>query len=167
MAALEEHPFLGRLLKQNPDQFFKVLEQGPQMEAQTEHYWTNVGGGYLRSLQAQASKIFGPELDPFARRAIETGFIDWIENDPEAKRRYLATDPTLVEDYWKQYESRVLDPVRRKATVPAVERGERIRRLPSSGPSTQALGKGPPAKPKTEEELHDAAWNALEEIRRA
>lgn len=139
----------------------KLLDAMPNVQAQQDYYWQSVGGQFLRSLQEQATNIYGKDLSPMARRQFELGFIDWVENDPQARQRYLAQDTTLVADFWTQYRSHVLDPVRRAAAANLADQSQRLRRIPQPGTATPPPGQRP-AKPKTEEELHDAAFAALQ-----
>lgn len=148
-------------LADKADALQKLLESMPNVQAQQDYYWQSVGGQFLRSLQEQATSIYGDKLSPMARRQFELGFIDWVENDPRARQRYLAQDTSLVADFWTQYRSHVLDPVRRVAAANLAEQGQRLRRIPQTGPSGPPPGQRP-VKPKTEEDLHEAAFAALQ-----
>jgi len=137
-----------------------LLQQAPSMSAQTEHYWTQVGSDFLRSLDGQITSVYGDKISPAARGFFQTAFINWVESDAQVQRRYLQRDPNLVTDFWTTMRSHVLDPVRRSAAVTLEQRGKQMARLPQSGPTTPPPTRGP-AKPKTEDELHDAAFAAL------
>lgn len=158
-------PNLARFEEMNPDQLRSVLESQPQQQQQWEQYWTNVGQNSLRTLQTKITEVYGEKLDPVARGVFESAFISWVERDPQARERYLSQDPQLVEDFWKRTTAAVLDPVRRSASAQVAQRVDRAQRLPSVPRSTNAIGAPRPPKPKTEEDLHDAAWNALTQAR--
>jgi hypothetical protein len=143
------------------DQVQQLLQVAPQLQAQGEHYWSAVGNGQLRQIRESMDKLYGGQPDAKARRWAETAFIDWVENDPTAKQRYIQQDPNLASDFMKSFEAVFLDPIRRKAVVVEEQRGARRAALPRPGPRSAALGQGPPAQPKTEDERHDAAWAAL------
>lgn len=70
----------------------------------------------------------------------------------------------LVRDYWQEINQHMLDPIRRKSVVSAQTRADRLSRVPSAGPSQGVVGK-PAAKPKTEDDLHDLAWERLQQER--
>lgn len=143
------------------EQVQKLLQVAPQLQAQGEHYWGAVGNGQLRQITESMTKLYGGPPEGKALRWAQTAFIDWVENDPAANQRYIAQDPSLASDFMKAFEASFLDPIRRKAVVVEEQRGTRRAALPRPGPRTAAMGQGPPAKPKTEDELHDAAFAAL------
>jgi hypothetical protein len=153
-------PELQWLTKLDQEQISQVLQLAPQLQAQGEHYWGAVGNGALRQIRESMEKLYGGQPDAKARRWAETAFIDWVENDPQARQRYIAQDPSLASDFIKSFEAVFLDPIRRKAAVVEEQRGTRRAALPRPGPRTSALG-SQTEKPKTEDERHEAAWAAL------
>lgn len=155
-------PAAEKLFSMQPEKLEQLLQQGPQFQAQTEHYWTTVGGNYLRQLGESMQKVYGGTPDAKARRWVENAFIDWVQHDPQATTRYLQQDPALVADFWQSVESLMLEPVRRSAIANEQRRADRRSRLPVPGQGTQALGKGPANKPKDEDELHERAFEAFE-----
>lgn len=158
-------PNLAKLNDFDPEQLSGLLQQAPQQQQQWEQYWTNVGQNTLRTLQSKITEIYGDKTDPVTRSVFESAFISWVERDPQARERYLSQDPSLVEDFWKRTNAAVLDPVRKSAAAQVSQRVDRIGRLPSAAKSNTALPAQKPPKPKTEEDLHDAAWNALSSAR--
>jgi len=154
-------PNLARFEEMNPDQLRGLLEAAPQHQQQWEQYWTNVGQNSLRTLQSKITEVYGEKVDPVTRGVFESAFIAFVERDPEARQRYLSQDPQLVEDFWKKTTAAVLDPVRRNASAQVAQRVDRAQRLPSVPRSTNAIGTPRPPKPKTEEDMHEAAWNAM------
>ncbi len=143
------------------DRVAELLDQAPHLNAQAEHYWSTFGAHMLRSLDERVRQAYGGAPDAKARRWIEVGFIDWVENDPTARQRYLAQDPSLVSDYWTFIDGTVLAPARRSALATEQQRATKRAALPSAGPRTQPVGTPPPT-PKDEDELHAAAWAALQ-----
>jgi hypothetical protein len=154
-------PNLAQLDELNPQQLRGLLDVAPQQQQQWEQYWSNVGQNTLRSLGAKISEAYGEKTDPVTRGIFESAFISWVERDPEARDRYLSQDPSLVDDFWKKATAAVLDPVRKNAAAQVAQRVERVQRLPGVPRSTTAVGAPRPPKPKTEDDLHDAAWNAM------
>jgi hypothetical protein len=159
-------PAAEKLFGLQPEKLEQLLGAAPHWQAQTEHYWTNVGQNTLRQLEQSMHTVYGGPPDAKARRWFESAFIDWVNNDPEAQNRYITQDPTLVADFWKQAETLMLDPIRRSAIAAEQRKADRRSRLPSPGVGTQALGKGPAAKPKDEDELHERAFEAFEAANR-
>lgn len=139
----------------------EILQTQPAQQQQWEQYWTNVGQNSLRNLQAKITEVYGEKTDPTTRGVFEAAFISWVERDPEARERYLSQDPSLIDDFWKRTTAAVLDPVRKNAAAQIAQRVGRVERLPSAAKSNTALPGAKPQKPKTEEELHDAAWDAM------
>lgn len=154
-------PTLAKLNDFDVAKLEEILQSQPAQQQQWEQYWTNVGQNSLRSLQAKITEVYGEKTDPTTRGVFEAAFISWVERDPEAKERYLSQDPSLIDDFWKRTTAAVLDPVRKNAAAQIAQRVDRVNRLPSAAKSNTALPGAKPAKPKTEEELHDAAWDAM------
>ena len=158
-------PNLARLNDIDLERLNAVLDTQPQQQQQWEQYWTNVGQNALRTLQSKVSEVYGDKVDAMTRSVFESAFISWVERDPEARERYLSQDPSLVEDYWKRMAAHVLDPVRKNAAAQVAQRVGRVERLPTAARSNTALPAQKPPKPKTEDELHAAAWDALNSAR--
>jgi hypothetical protein len=159
-------PQLKDLLDLDTRELKEMLSQRPQVEAHTQHYWTVVGAGALRQIRGGLEKLYGGKPDPFVQEGVETTFANWLKNDPEAFQRYIQQDPDLVPGFLKRYESLALDPIRRQALVSEQQRAQRRANLPPSGPRTSQLGAGQKKeKPKTEDELHEQAWEALTQQR--
>lgn len=160
-------PWAEKLSKLPIDQLEQVLQAVPNLQGGQEAYWNGVGASMMRSLSAKLTDIYGKDLHPSVAQQYQQGFISWCENDPENRRRYMAADPTLVDDYWSLVDTNILGPVRRKATAPVERRMEAVSRLPRVGPSTNVPPGQRPPKPKNEDELHDQAWQAIQAARGA
>ena len=155
-------PQAQKLFGLQPEHLEALIGAAPGFQAQTEHYWTTVGHNYLRQLEQSMQKVYGGQPDVKARRWIESAFIDWVQNDDQARNRYINQDPNLVAEFWQSVESLMLEPVRRSAIAGEQRRSDRRARLPIPGAGTQALGKGPAPKPKDEDQLHERAFEAFE-----
>jgi hypothetical protein len=159
-------PQLKDLLDLDAKELKDMLSQRPQVEAHTQHYWTVVGAGALRQIRGGLEKLYGGKPDQFVQEGVETHFANWLKSDPEAFQRYIQQDPDLVPAFLKRYETQALDPIRRQALVSEQQRAQRRANLPPSGPRTSQLGAGQKKeKPKTEDELHEQAWEALTQQR--
>jgi hypothetical protein len=155
-------PNLAKLNELNVDQLSQVLNTAPQQQQQWEQYWQNIGQNTLRGLQSKITEVYGEKVDPVTRGVFESAFISYVERDPDARERYLSQDPSLVEDFWKRATAAVIDPVRKSAAAQVAQRVQRVERLPSAQRSNTAIPGQKPPKPKTEDEMHDAAWNAMQ-----
>jgi hypothetical protein len=150
-------------LDANPDLIDRLqdtVKVVPQFQSQMDQQWQAAGASALRMLSAKGGELYGGDMNPSVQRAHELAFIDRIERDPELRQRYLQGDhDALVREYWQEMTTHMYDPIRRRAAVTNQQRAVRVARVPSSGPASQALGKGAP-KPKTEEDVHEAAAQA-------
>jgi len=127
-----------------------------------EQFFNNLGAQAVRTLDGAINATFkGTQVPDGVRRGFHVAFIDYLDQVPDARQRYMQGDMSIASEWWAQWQKQLLDPYRRSATVQTRESAQRIARLPKAGPSSQTLGAGGPAKPKTEDELHDAAFEAL------
>jgi hypothetical protein len=159
---------LFELLEQKPDllkQLQETVDMAPQFKHESAQRWTAHGASALRLMHSEGAKVVGAPLTLPAQRWHEAAFIAYLESDPDKGQRYMDGDlEALVREYWQEVNTSMLDPVRRRSVVSAQTRADRISRVPSSGPGGAPLGKGA-AKPKTEDDLHEAAWDRLVEQR--
>lgn len=159
-------PALKWLEKLDPSAVDRVMnEVAPQSQALEKLYWQRNANTHLREVESLVRTEYGDKVDPKAVRRFQAGFIDWIESDPDARERYLDGDPSLVKDYWAETTGLIVEPIRSKVSSEAVSRAERVNRLPvmpKRGGPIGAPRRGE-KKPKTEDELHDQAWDALVE----
>jgi|PlaIllAssembly_1097288.scaffolds.fasta_scaffold03983_2 hypothetical protein len=161
---LEVVPELKQMLELagRADELRSAAEMVPtvrQMEAQV---YDNLGAQAVRTLDTAINATFkGIQLENEDRRAFHVAFIDYLDNVPQARQRYMSGDMSIATEWWANRQKRMFDPFRRQATVNPRESAQRVSRLPKAGPGTQTLGQGGPGKPKTEDELHEAAFDAL------
>lgn len=161
-------PSLRRLERLDPDKFDQLFEMvnndvAPRSQSLEKLYWQRNANTHLREINTMAREVYGEKVDPRAVRRFQAGFIDWIETDEDARERYLDGDPTLVKDYWTETTGLIIDPIRSKASDEAISRAERVSRLPKFPQRGGPVGapRRNEKKPKTEDELHDQAWDAL------
>ncbi len=155
---------LERFLRLNPEQLDRVInEAAPRSQAFESLYWQRNAHTHLREVESVVRSEYGEQVDPRVVRRFQAAFIDWLETDPEARERYLDGDPTVVRDYWEETTSLMVAPIRDKASSEAVSRAEKVRRLPVMPSRGGPVGQPRRAekKPKTEDELHEQAWDAL------
>ncbi len=160
-------PELKLLQRFDPDKFDQIVTQLGETAARSEGtektFWTRNANQHLRELDKLVRAEYGETADPKAVRRFQAGFIDWLESDPDARERYLDGDPTLVNDYWKETTGLIVEPIRSKTSQEAITRAQRVGRLPVMPKRGGAIGapRRPAAKPKTDDEVHEQAWDAL------
>jgi len=151
----------------DPERLEQLLsENGPIAASETlqRQYWQRVGASNLRAVEKQVQADYGEKASPSTVRHYQNLYIAWLEDDEDRKARYLNGDETLADDFWADVRSDVVEPLRQSATDAVRTRGERVNRLPKFTGRSGPVGTG--KKPKaglTEEQLHDAAFDALTE----
>lgn len=144
------------------DALQQAAESAPAVQQLQEQIYNNLGAQAVRTLDAAINDTFkGISLGNEDRRMLHVAFIDFLDQVPEARQRYMSGDMTIATEWWEQRRKSMFDPFRRAGLVTPREQAARVARLPRTGPATQTLGTGGPPKPKTEDELHDAAFDAL------
>lgn len=117
----------------------QLLERSGDLEAQTQHYWASYGRQTMDRVFTQASEALGGNLSEEGKRQLHASFTGWVSSSPELSARY-ASDPTIVDDFMKQFTSNFIDPVRRAASAGVVQRvpGALPQDSPSGTPRTTA-----------------------------
>lgn len=137
----------------------QLLERAGDLEAQTSHYWQSYGRQTVDRLFSQAEASLGAPLTMEGKRQLHASFIGFVQSSPELTSRY-ASDPSIVEDFWKQFTSSFIDPVRR--TAQAGVAGRVPGALPQDSPSgTPRTSPGP--QPQTLDERVAAGWNLFQQ----
>jgi hypothetical protein len=144
------------------DALQQAAESAPAVQELQRQIYDNLGAQAVRTLDAAINDTFkGIQLSNDDRRFIHVAFIDYLDQVPEARQRYMSGDMSIASEWWAQRRKSMFDPFRRQGVMAPREQAARVARLPRTGPATQTLGTGGPPKPKTEDELHDAAFDAL------
>jgi len=124
--------------------FEGLLEKGTAMEDQVNHYWTSYGTQTMDRLFKMANDSLGTPLTDEGKRLLHSQFVGFLESSPELQNRY-ATDPTVVEDFWKTFTSNFVDPTRRASAAGVQSRAVAGARLPqdtiSGTPQTSSAPK--------------------------
>lgn len=144
------------------DELRAAAEVVPAVRQMEQQVYDNLGAQAVRTLDQAINATFkGIQLDNEDRRAFHVAFIDYLDNVPTARQRYMSGDMAVATEWWNNRQKRMFDPFRRQATVNPREQAQRVSRLPKPGAGTQSYGTGGAPKPKTEDELHEAAYEAL------
>lgn len=111
-----------------------LVEQSQDLKAQNDHYWTSYGKQTMDRLFNLASESLGAPLTDEGKRQLHSSFVGFVQSSPELADRY-ASDPTIVEDFWKGFTSSFVDPVRRASSAGVQQRAGAVARLPQDSPS--------------------------------
>ncbi len=132
-----------------------MLERAADQEAQTAHYWTTYGRQTMDRLFSHAEKSLGSPLNDEGKRQLHASFTGFVQASPEMTSRY-ANDPSIVEEFWKQFTSSFIDPVRRSASAGVLNRAPGA--LPQDSPSgAPRVSPGP--QPQSLDERVALGWN--------
>lgn len=139
----------------------RYIEQAQNLEAQTSHYWQNYGRQQVDRLTSLAQESIGAPLNEEGKRVLVNSFIGFVQSSPEMTARY-EEDPTLVEDFWKSYQSNFIDPVRRSNAANVAQR------VPQGLPQDSPSG-APRATPAPQlnglDDRANAAWTYFNNLR--
>lgn len=154
MPSLRELERLARIA----DQLEQMAQTVPQMQGDQRAYWEGVADRTVNDLWSQAAEKMGVQTlsDPL-KGMIYREFKTYIENSPEAARRYQLQDQSLVPEFVGQLVQH-LAPTRRTSAVAVEERRTRAARVPQGGTSSPVVGTQAPEKPKDEDGLMSAAF---------
>jgi hypothetical protein len=158
-------PGLEKLGSLTPDQVQKLLDSVPYVEEHTRHYWGTVAGAAVRQLTAAYAKTYGAPPNDRQVTTLRNMLASYVQDNDEAKQRYMAGDPALIDEFWKDYEDGFIAPIRRSTLAAEQANAARRANLPTAPTRTHALGNGSAKKPQTLDERGDAAWDAVQAAR--
>ncbi len=135
-------------------QIEQLLERSGDLEAQNGHYWESYGRQTMGKLFDHAAASMGGPLTDTAKAQLHTAFVGYVQSSPTNTARY-ANDPSIVEDFWKDFTSSFIDPVRRTAS--ATVAGRANAQLPQDTPGGIPRS-APVTGPKSLDERAAAGW---------
>lgn len=135
----------------------QLLERGGDLEAQNNHYWQSYGRQTMDRLFSSAETALGGALTDEGKRQLHASFTGFVGSSPELTQRY-ASDPTIVDDFMKQFTSNFIEPVRRAASAGVVARVPGA--LPQDSPSGSPQRAASPAFQSLDERVA-AGWAKL------
>lgn len=179
-------PGLDQILK-HADKLSQVPEFMESATASDSARLNHVATQIWSGLDLAVSGFYGiasiDELDPFARKMLDDGFVNWLQSDASAAARYLAGDTTIGAEYFTKLQTGFLTPAQARVSAPpqpgggaapqprpAVRPGQPpalAGRRPTPPVPRGGAGAGPvgqrPAQPsnKTPDAVHDAAADAF------
>jgi len=154
------YPGLSKL-EERAEQVLQILERAGDMETQNDHYWQSYGRQAMGRLFDKATESYGQPLSEDARRILHSAFLGYVASSPEILHQY-TNDPKFVDDFWKNYSTNFIDPVRRVATAGAMARTTGP--LPTDAPSGVPRAT-PPPQLKGLDERSVAAWAQFQKHR--
>lgn len=135
----------------------QLLERGGDLEAQNAHYWQSYGRQTMDRLFTGAEAALGGALTDEGKRQLHASFTGFVGSSPELTQRY-SSDPSIVDDFLKQFTSNFIDPVRRAASAGVVARVPGA--LPQDSPSGTPQRSAAPAFQSLDERVA-AGWAKL------
>lgn len=139
----------------------ELLAIKDELIAAKDQQWTVYNRSAMDRLYKAAEGTYGTPLSEDAKRSLGMSFIGYLQNDPEAYARYQQ-DPSIVEEYWKAFSDRFVDPVRRSAMVNTA--GRIPQGLPLDTPSGAIAPMGGQVKPQTEDERMAQALSVYKSV---
>lgn len=167
----EEETIRQQLFKVVPDlqKLIAMREQLETMSAsrdeivnQNQHYWQSYNRTQMDRLYKNFETNYGQPLSDSQRNYIKAAFVGWASNDPDLAERY-QTDPTLVDEFAKEFSSNFVEPARRQATSATAARVPA--NLPQDSPSGALRSTPVPEGPKDLDATVDKAWAQFKQLR--
>ena len=146
------YPGLSKL-EERAAQLQQMMEKAGDLEAQNQHYWETYGRQTMDRLFTTAQESLGGPLTEEGKRQLHASFVGFVQSSPEMQARY-ANDPTLVQDFWKQFTSSFIDPVRRSAQATVAGRAPGA--LPQDTPA--GIPRQPGPQPRDLDERMSTGW---------
>lgn len=136
-----------------------LLERSGEFQNVVQYQYQAHGRQALNRLFDMAKTSLGHELSDAAKQRLGTSFVGHLQSDPALLERF-GYDPTVVEEFWNDFENNFIGPVRR-SQVADVQRAIDTRPpVPRDTPAPIAPIPGPP-KAKDLDESTNRAWAAF------
>lgn len=114
-------PWAKNLDENKVQALLQMAERTSDIDAQTQHYWTNYGQQNVSKLFSLAEADIGRPLTEEAKAHLHEQFVAFVKSSEQRTNAY-ASDPSFVESYWKALSSNFIDPVRRVSAASAQDR---------------------------------------------
>jgi hypothetical protein len=167
-----------RPLLEKAQELVAIPETVRGFQQDTQSRWNDLGARMWQTFDGEVRKAYGladgVAMTPFAQKAIDSAFVNWLETDKNAQARYRMGDTTLPAEFMKNYVNGVVVPARARQTPPAVpgqpptpgqpgvrRPAQQPPRVPRGGPGGAPVTTAP-AQPnvKKPDEIHSAAADA-------
>jgi hypothetical protein len=151
-------------MESNQEVYERLAEQADQLRVTTENYWSNHGRQTMDTLFKQAETDLGAPLNQTAKGILHGSLVSWLQADPARAARY-ETDPSIVNDFWKEYQSSLIEPSRRSVAAGVAGRAAAVATLPQNPVSGGVPTSQPAALPKGLDDKANLAWARFQQIR--
>jgi hypothetical protein len=133
-------PWMAKLNDEQIDRLLQLGESANTLQETTQHYWTSHGRSMLSDLHATVAEELGSDdLTPFQKKTLTDAYIREAERNPEFLQRHEQGDPTLLQEFAKEFLADWFETARRKVTSTAVSQQRRV----PSGRGTQPVSTAP------------------------
>lgn len=130
-------------------QIKEFLAQREEIEQLRNHVWGVYNRNAMDRLYKNAESTYGQPLNEDARRTLGASFVGFLQSNPDAYERYQS-DPSVVDEFWKSFEARFVNPVRRSGIADTVNRIPGA--LPQDTPSGAVAPSGGQVQPRNTDE---------------
>jgi DNA polymerase III gamma/tau subunit len=155
------YPGLSKM-EERAEQLLSALDKSGDLESQNSHYWQSYGRQTMNRLFEHASTSLGGPLSEAGKRQLHAAFTGYVSSSPETTARY-TNDPSLVDEFWREFTSSFVDPVRRASSASVMDRTGTP--LPSDTPSGAPRVPGPPALANLDERVAQG-WASYQATKR-
>jgi len=132
------YPVLGKLTDTQVERLLKLADSGESLEQATNHHWETHGRHMLDATIEAATKSFGGKLSDRQTNRLKAAYVQEAENSQVDERnrplpgtflyRHNQGDPTLIDEFIKDWNEDWFEPAKRNAQAGAVNQ---FRRVPS------------------------------------
>lgn len=140
-----------------------MLESRTDYDSAMQYQWQSHGRNAMNRLFDLASKSLGHDLSDAAKARLHASFVGHVQSDPALLERYVH-DPSLVDEFWQDFESNFIGPVRRSQGAQVAQAVTQRPRLPQDSPAPIAPIQAP-AQPKDLDERVKGAWSAFNAVK--
>lgn len=140
-----------------------MLEARGDYDTAIQHQWQSYGRQSMERLFALAEKSYGQPLSDQQKQRLHGQFSGYVQSSPDVLQRY-ASDPSLVDEFWQDFENAFVSPVRRSQHAAVQSQAETRPPLPRD---TSAVPPGIPAvqQPKDIDQRVQGAWHAFNAVK--
>jgi hypothetical protein len=157
-------------LAANAQTLTELVGTMPAFERQSKQYWTRVASSTFEDLESKIAPVIlgagkkAADLDDRAKARYRQDFFNWIQMDARRVERYEAIDRSLIDEFVKDVDETVVQPLRRQYGAGALQRARQAGRLPVAGNGSAPVQPvRQSAVPKDADEAADRAWENLQD----
>lgn len=119
-------PGLAKLTDKQIEKLLSVAEKADGLEEATNSQWQRHGRQMLDSVVAAATKSIGGTLTDRQATRLKQAYVQEAESNPEFLARHEQGDPTLIDEFIKNWNEDWFEPARRNAAQAEVNRQRRV-----------------------------------------